>query len=231
MNQDKMWEYFQTQGLEKFSSSVPRLRFLIKQAKRIARGRGIKVLNIGVGDGWLEKRCLEQGWETFALDPAEKAFDNLTRLGVQARMGHIEEAPFSSESFDVVFCSEVIEHLGDDQLNRGLREIQRILKPGGVLLGTVPFEENLVSGRVVCPACGNVFHGLGHQQSFNLQRLAEVFAGLLKVERMQAIYFFDWGSLNLKGKIIAILKKLLALAGVHGTNENIFFVTRKIIRG
>ena len=231
MSQDKMWEYFQTQDLEKFSTSVPRLGFLFKQAKKLARGSKIKVLNIGVGDGWLEKKCLGHDWETFALDPSEKAISRLIRIGVKAKFGHIQEMPFASESFDVVFCSEVIEHLADDELKPGLAEIQRILKQGGFLLGTVPFEENLKNGCVVCPACGNVFHGLGHQRSFDLQSLELLFTGMFKVETIQAIYFYDWNSLNVKGKIVASLKKLLVLANVHGANENIFFVTRKVAPG
>lgn len=42
-----------------------------------------------------------------------------------------------SETFDVILCNEVLEHVPD--LARGVAEMGRVLKPGGVLLGTVPF--------------------------------------------------------------------------------------------
>jgi SAM-dependent methyltransferase len=45
------------------------------------------------------------------------------------------------ESFDCVFCSGVLEHV-DDYLG-GLREITRILKPGGILLLGLPFRQAL----------------------------------------------------------------------------------------
>ncbi|MFM7737318.1 MAG: methyltransferase domain-containing protein [Alphaproteobacteria bacterium] len=46
------------------------------------------------------------------------------------------ELPFASESFDCVIVSEVLEHLHDDA--RALREVSRVLKPGGVLAVSVP---------------------------------------------------------------------------------------------
>lgn len=44
--------------------------------------------------------------------------------------------PFASESFDCVIVSEVLEHLHDDA--RALREVSRVLRPGGVLAVSVP---------------------------------------------------------------------------------------------
>jgi SAM-dependent methyltransferase len=43
---------------------------------------------------------------------------------------------FPDASFDVVFCSHVLEHVGDDR--RALREIRRVLRPGGWALLPVP---------------------------------------------------------------------------------------------
>ena len=50
--------------------------------------------------------------------------------------GDIHRLPLSDESFDKVLMTEVLEHLGDDR--RALREIYRILKPGGILSLSVP---------------------------------------------------------------------------------------------
>jgi SAM-dependent methyltransferase len=228
MNQDKVWDYFQTEGLEKFSLSVPRLNFLLRQAIRIAGGRSIKVLNIGVGDAWLEKKCIERGWDVHSLDPIPAAINSVESAGGKGEVGHIEAIPFKDELFDIVFCSEIIEHLSQEQIQQGLNEVARTLKKNGVLLGTVPFDENLFEGRVVCPDCGSVFHRIGHQQSFDLKTLPAVFPNSLKVESVKTEYFCDWPSLNWKGKTIALAKKALLVAGVHGVNENIFFAARKI---
>lgn len=89
MNQDKVWDYFQTEGLEKFSLSVPRLNFLLLQARQLSGKRKLRVLNIGVGDGWLEKRCMDQGWDAYALDPIAAAINNVAAAGVKGKVGHI----------------------------------------------------------------------------------------------------------------------------------------------
>lgn len=227
MNQDKVWEHFQTEGLEKFSLSVPRLDFLLRQARKIAGSRKIRVLNIGVGDGWIEQKCMALGWETYALDPIERAIARVAAAGVRGKVGHIEAIPFDDNFFDIVFCSEIIEHLSREQIQQGLSEVNRILKREGVLLGTVPFNENLFEGRVVCPDCGSVFHRIGHQQSFDTTTLPAVFQNSLKVETVRTEYFCDWPTLNWKGKAIALVKKGLLAAGVHGANENIYFTARK----
>jgi SAM-dependent methyltransferase len=50
--------------------------------------------------------------------------------------GDIFDLPIADESFDKVLFTEVLEHLSDDR--RGLCEIYRILKPGGILALSVP---------------------------------------------------------------------------------------------
>jgi ubiquinone/menaquinone biosynthesis C-methylase UbiE len=52
--------------------------------------------------------------------------------------GNIFQLPFAGESFDKVLMSEVLEHLSDDVL--GLKEIFRVLKPGGIMALSVPHE-------------------------------------------------------------------------------------------
>ena len=90
MNQDKVWDYFQTEGLEKFSLSVPRLNFLLQQARKISDTRKLRVLNIGVGDGWLEQKCMEQGWDAYALDPIEAAINRVAAAGVKGKLATLK---------------------------------------------------------------------------------------------------------------------------------------------
>lgn len=50
--------------------------------------------------------------------------------------GNIHELPFADNTFDKIILSEVLEHLDDDV--GGLREVVRVLKPGGLVAMTVP---------------------------------------------------------------------------------------------
>jgi ubiquinone/menaquinone biosynthesis C-methylase UbiE len=47
--------------------------------------------------------------------------------------------PFDAASFDCVLCSEVLEHVPDD--DKAVVELRRVLKPGGVLVVTVPYQK------------------------------------------------------------------------------------------
>ncbi|MGK7887260.1 MAG: class I SAM-dependent methyltransferase [Crocosphaera sp.] len=232
MNQKLIWDYFQDEGSESFSGSIPRLRFLVNHAQKIitdSKSKDINVLNIGVGNGSLENFCQQKGWDTYSLDPSEVAIKKLAANGGKGKTGIIEKIPYDDNTFDIVFCSEVLEHLLDEQLDIGLKEINRVLVKGGYLVGTVPFNENLLANKVVCPNCGNRFHKWGHHQSFDVERLQSIFSLNFKTETIKVIYFVSWSSLNWKGKLVSIIKKILSIFGLHGSNENIFFATRKFL--
>ena len=106
-DQDNVSDYFQTEGASIFDYAVPRLSYLFHRAASVAAGRQIRVLNIGIGNGWLERRCRDQGWETVALDPTFSAAKGVAAHRINVVIGGIEALPFVEDSFDIVFCSEV----------------------------------------------------------------------------------------------------------------------------
>lgn len=228
MTQDKIWDYFQTQNSDVFSGSGGRLEYLFHKILTLHGKNKPKVLNIGVGNGWLEQRCSAQGWETYALDPSETAIVMLKEKGISGKVGYIEEMPYPDSFFDVVFCSEVIEHLSDEQVHKGLQEIERVLKNSGVLIGTVPLNENLLNNEVLCPECGHNFHRWGHEQSFNKESLSAIFPPTLTVEKIQATYFIDW-SANWTSKSAGLVRKFFSVIGVRNGYENLFFIVRKLV--
>ncbi len=81
-------------------------------------------------------RCKLVGLELEA-DIIRKAHHNVGHLpDLTLTRGNVYALPFPDDTFDGVILSEILEHLDDDVA--GLREVRRVLKPGGVVAITVP---------------------------------------------------------------------------------------------
>lgn len=65
-----------------------------------------------------------------------KAKDNVGHLGIPLHNANLYNLPYADNTFDGVILSEILEHVEDDV--RALREVYRVLKPGGVVAITVP---------------------------------------------------------------------------------------------
>lgn len=228
MDQGKMWDYYQNEGVDAFSGSAVRLRFLFRKAVGLAKGGRLTVLNIGVGNGWLERSCAGRGWDTSCLDPSERAIRRINEEGIPGIVGSIDGIPYESARFDVVFCSEVIEHLSEAQMRAGLAEIARVLKPGGHLIGSVPYNENLPESRVVCPGCGTVFPRWGHTLSFDKEKVGTVLADArLNVIDQGTRAFVEFSGGSAKNRLGMLIHRALGRVGSPLGTPTLYFVARK----
>lgn len=105
---------------------------------------GDRILEVGCGDGFYLHLLSNMGirklklvgvdFNPMALASAKK---NLVRKRVTLKCADLmKKIPFKPESFDKIIMSEVAEHLPDDV--KGLKEVRRVLKKGGILVLTVP---------------------------------------------------------------------------------------------
>jgi SAM-dependent methyltransferase len=92
-------------------------------------GTGKTLLDIGCREGAQSRQFEEAGYTVTSID-IEKRYDNCIVHDCN------EPLPFNDESFDVIWSSEVVEHLVDP--DAVARELRRVLRPGGVALVTVP---------------------------------------------------------------------------------------------
>lgn len=227
MDQKKIWDYFQNDqeiGDLAFNAES-RYRYLVK---RIEPGQDI--LNIGVGRGGLEKLLIKNKNQVSCLDPSEESIRNLQSrfgLGDRARVGFSQNIPFDNDSFEVVVMSEVLEHLSDEVLDETLKEVHRVLRPGGKFIGTVPADEELLVNQVVCPDCAKVFHRWGHVQSFTEERLRSMLSTVFYEPRVARHYLGNFRSLNWKGRLMWAVKKLMVASKVKGAGETFFFSAQK----
>ncbi|HTO54029.1 MAG TPA: class I SAM-dependent methyltransferase [Myxococcota bacterium] len=111
---------------------------LVTQA-RLAPGQ--RVLDLGCGTGALSlvAKRLEPAIELVALDPDEKALARAERKAAQAgvavafEQGFGDSLPFPDASFERVISSFVFHHFESAEKPAVLRELRRVLRPGGSL--------------------------------------------------------------------------------------------------
>lgn len=232
MEQSKIWEYFQNDesiSRVSFANATPRYRFIAKQVKPRE-----KALNIGVGAGGLEAILLAKGVDVSCLDPSEASIAALRQrlpLGERARIGVSQSMPFEEKEFDVVIMSEVLEHLTDEVLFSSLKEVRRVLRPGGRFIGTVPADEDLRENAVICPHCGDMFHRWGHVRVFSRESMSKTLGDQgFRVRRCEVRAFPDWGRKSVLGFAKSAAKYLLGRIGDRMVVPGIFFVAETMKR-
>jgi 2-polyprenyl-3-methyl-5-hydroxy-6-metoxy-1,4-benzoquinol methylase/glycosyltransferase involved in cell wall biosynthesis len=113
-----------------------------------------RLLDVGCGAGHFLKVANERGWSAHGTEIAASAFERLSRYGIKTFQGELQAAGYPADFFDVIYCSEVIEHLLDPLSL--LQESARILRPGGLLYLTTPNFNSLsrrllgARWRVIC---------------------------------------------------------------------------------
>lgn len=103
----------------------------------IALRRGESVLDAGCGTGLLlEQEALAVGSEgraegvDFSEDMLERASARCADMPqVRLQQGNVESLPFEDASFDAASCTQTLLYV--ENLDQSLRELQRVLKPGG----------------------------------------------------------------------------------------------------
>jgi len=98
---------------------------------------GTKMMDVGCGDGRLSELARRFGVAYSGIDLSSQAVEACREKGLEAVQHDLSEPfPFPNGTFEAVSIFEVFEHLFSPDLV--LSEIVRVLKPGGVVIGSVP---------------------------------------------------------------------------------------------
>ena len=98
--------------------------------------RPIKLLDIGCGTGELLRELSPLG-EVFGIDNSPQAIAFCKERGLKnVSLAEGTSIPFPDNAFDIVLCLDVLEHIEND--DAALKEIRRVVKPGGIIIIFVP---------------------------------------------------------------------------------------------
>ncbi len=112
-------------------------------------GRG-PYLDAGCGTG-LNLRDLPPGSVGIDINPRNVALVRSRLPDRPVFVADIEDIPFPGRTFGTIICTEVLEHVPDP--DGALEEIARVLKPGGVLIGTTPAHSPIWRLRFLSSTC------------------------------------------------------------------------------
>src|SRR5204862_5671395 len=108
----------------------------------VAAAKPQRVLEVGGGEGELAQRLVgELGVELVGIDQSQAMVEIQRAQGIEARVGDVQDLPFADGEFDVVVAAWMLYHVPD--LDRGLAEIARVLKPSSRLVAVTNAIDHL----------------------------------------------------------------------------------------
>lgn len=178
----RFWSFRSKYTNIEYAGDVLSQRLVRMVKKRLPEGGTI--LDIGFGTGKLLKILHSSGYSCYGIELSE---DTSSRVDfpddINVKYGSITNIPFE-ERFDVVFATDVLEHLPSKDLSEGLIQIRNHLTDSGIFIATTPANERREDQFTICPDCGAVFHLHQHIHSWDEEKLEGVYnkAGLKIIE-------------------------------------------------
>jgi SAM-dependent methyltransferase len=119
-----------------------------------------RVLEVGGGPGELSERMQKElGAQVSFLDVSPRMVELARARGVDAQLGDVQALPFEDGVFDTVVAAWMLYHVPD--LDLGLAEIARVLRPGGALVAVTNSVLHLSELREL------IAYPRGYEETFN----------------------------------------------------------------
>lgn len=173
--------------------------------------KGVRLLEVGCGAGHVLERFRELDRTGLDLSPTMlRRARSRVGFGVRLLRGSAEALPFANGSFDIVICTEVLEHTMHPR--RVIQEMMRVAARDARVVVSVPNEKNIdCAKRLVrrSPIARTVLRRLAaernewHVHRFDAAHLSSVVGGAAVIAQIRAVPF-PWFPL----RYVALLKPL-----------------------
>jgi SAM-dependent methyltransferase len=156
------------------------------------------IIDIGCGNGVITNQ-LAKHYDVTGIDRSENA---LKTVETSKLVASADSIPLGDYSFDMVFSSELLEHLDDDLLKGTVSEIKRLSNK--YIFISVPNNENPNKLSIGCPKCNYIYNSPNHLRNFNPEKLHALFSEYKLIKTItygKKIRYYNNNILKLKIKL------------------------------
>jgi SAM-dependent methyltransferase len=186
----------------------------------VAAARPTRILEVGCGWGELAEWVgRETGAEVVAVDLSPRMVELARERGVDARIGDVQALPFADGEFDVAIAAWMLYHVPD--LDRGVAELARVLRPGGRLVVATNSRFHLLELRELV---GSGPSTLKFSREDGDEHLGRQFAQVARVDLDGRLEFADRA--EVEGYVRASISMSPFVANLPAAIEEPFFARR-----
>lgn len=157
---------YQSRKYALLNSPIEVDRHVRRVQRFLAPTRGERVLDVGCGRGFVTRRVQQIAPATTGIDLNAEAVANGVTGGL--RVMDAQRLTFADGSFDKIYSFHAIEHIPD--VAAVLREMERVLRPGGSILLVYPAEP--IRGLYVIPTAILLFGNPWRARDLHIHRLS-----------------------------------------------------------
>ena len=160
-------------------------------AKNVPKDASL-LLDTGCGSAWFAKYFIAREKKVVSLDVSfantSKAMTAIPSPNHAAVVADVFQLPFGENTFDCIVASEIIEHLYEPELF--VKKLAYILKPGGKLILTTPYNEKLEYN--LCVHCNKPTPKNAHLHSFNEKNMKKLMTAVSENEVTIKLFNNAW---------------------------------------
>ena len=148
--------------------------------------KGSRVLDVGCGLGRLLTQFPE--FLRYGMDISSGYLEYAQRAGIDVCLSRIEDMPYTDGLFDLVICTDVLEHVFD--MHAACTQLIRVVRNDGLLVVRVPYRENLA-----CYLAPSLPYEFVHVRNFDEDSLTLLFEKIYRckvIDMIKGPFLWPW---------------------------------------